>query len=232
MAAPILRIIAATIVLFAIAGPAAAADRLLALSWQSAFCETRPNRPECRAGGIDAARFTLHGLWPQPQRNVYCGVSRSDRENDEHGRWSRLPEPKLSAKTRRALGRAMPGARSNLHRHQWVKHGTCSGMDADAYFQRSIELLGAVNDSGLADAFERAIGDRLSRREAEQALGSAGKFRMSFVCGEDRDSGRTIVTGVRLAIDDSKSDLEAMLRAGGRRTGGCRSGVVDPPGDQ
>ncbi len=51
---------------------------ILAISWQPAFCEGQPNRPECRtqAGGrADASRFSLHGVWPQPRDRQYCGAS-------------------------------------------------------------------------------------------------------------------------------------------------------------
>src|SRR3546814_10932851 len=76
----------------AIAGhrPAAAADFfVLAVSWQPAFCETRPAKPECVTQDedrFDASHFALHGLWPQPRGNVYCGVEpglRASASSDE-----------------------------------------------------------------------------------------------------------------------------------------------------
>ncbi len=50
----------------------------LAVSWQPAFCEARTRTPECRSqtpGRFDASHFSLHGLWPEPYENVFCGVS-------------------------------------------------------------------------------------------------------------------------------------------------------------
>src|SRR3546814_5265076 len=73
----------------AIAGhrPAAAADFfVLAVSWQPAFCETRPAKPECVTQDedrFDASHFALHGLWPQPRGNVSCGVEPGLR-SEEH----------------------------------------------------------------------------------------------------------------------------------------------------
>ncbi len=54
-------------------------DNLLALSWQPAFCELRPNKTECMAlndGNLPTAAegLSIHGLWPQPRGNDYCGV--------------------------------------------------------------------------------------------------------------------------------------------------------------
>ena len=53
---------------------------VLAISWQAAFCETRPSKLECESqtdDRFDATHFTLHGLWPQPRRRAYCGVDAS-----------------------------------------------------------------------------------------------------------------------------------------------------------
>ena len=60
------------------AGPKSS-DNLLALSWQPAFCEFRPENPECllvNRGMLPRAeqRLSIHGLWPQPRGNSYCGV--------------------------------------------------------------------------------------------------------------------------------------------------------------
>ena len=77
---------------------------VLAISWQPAFCETRPSKPECQSqtkDRFDATHFTLHGLWPQPRRRAYCGVDAATVSEDESGYWSSLPEPQMSAATSR-----------------------------------------------------------------------------------------------------------------------------------
>jgi ribonuclease T2 len=61
---------------------------LLAMSWQPAFCESRPDKVECRTqtdGRFDADHLTLHGLWPQPQGLEYCGVAERDRSTTYGG---------------------------------------------------------------------------------------------------------------------------------------------------
>ena len=71
----------------AVGTPVAAAEvHVLAASWQPAFCETRPAKPECLSqteDRVDATGFSLHGLWPQPVDNVYCGVPPELRAVDE-----------------------------------------------------------------------------------------------------------------------------------------------------
>jgi len=220
--------------LFALAGGAAAQDLVLALSWQNAFCEGRPDRPECedmRSRDAAASQFSLHGLWPQPRDNVYCAVSARDQRHDEDGRWGRLPEPELSRATRDRLADAMPGVASRLHRHQWIKHGGCYARDAETYFEDALKWIDAVNASPLRALFSRSVGETVSRRAAEQALGRAGAFRIRFVCATDRDSGRRLVRDIRISLGPGRT-LDEALRAGRRTTGGCRSGIVDPFGDQ
>ena len=57
---------------------------VLAISWQPAFCEamsTKARMPLADQAAASMPRnFTLHGLWPQPGTNIYCGVSRAERQ--------------------------------------------------------------------------------------------------------------------------------------------------------
>jgi ribonuclease T2 len=112
-------------------------DFLLALSWQPAFCETKPTKIECRdqsADSFEAGNLALHGLWPQPRDNDYCGVSPEVEQIDQAKRWDELPPVALSAETRKALAEQMPGYASNLHLHEWYKHGTCYSNSPEEYF--------------------------------------------------------------------------------------------------
>jgi len=94
---------------------------LLALTWQPSFCEARPRKKECRTqttNRYDAKHWSLHGLWPQPRNNTYCGVSDIDKGIDRNKRWHLLEPVKLSQQTSQALAFTMPGMASNLYRHE------------------------------------------------------------------------------------------------------------------
>ena len=83
-------------------------QNVLAVSWQPAFCETKPDKIECRtqtADRFDASNFTLHGLWPQPRRMAYCNVGKTDIANDKDGSWDELPEVSLEPPTRKSATR-------------------------------------------------------------------------------------------------------------------------------
>ena len=135
---------------------------VLAISWQPAFCEGNSRKPECRSQSgsrFDATHFTLHGLWPQPGTNIYCGVSEAERRAATDGRWRDLPRLALSLATERALAEAMPGSQSFLDRYEWVKHGTCHpSREPEAYYRDSLRLIAAINDSPVRDLFAANIG--------------------------------------------------------------------------
>lgn len=105
---------------------------VLALSWSPTYCEAAaeraPNRaPEQQCSGRPFS-FVVHGLWPQYERGFpsYCQV----------------PAPRLN---RAIVGGAldlMPSPR--LIFHEWDRHGTCSGLSAQAYFEHVRKARAAV----------------------------------------------------------------------------------------
>lgn len=156
-------------------------DYLLALSWQPAFCETKPEKAECKRLAAnptlpEATNFVLHGLWPQPKSNVYCGVSQSDIALDENREWSKLPptEKELSPKTWEKLKVVMPGTLSNLHRHEWIKHGTCYEGTPEEYYAESIALLEDFRKSPTQALVASNIGRKLAIKDIDKSLSSFG----------------------------------------------------------
>jgi ribonuclease T2 len=90
---------------------------VLALTWSPTFCENegRDRRSdECRT----QRGFTVHGLWPQQEGRAqeYC----------------RPQGAPLNPQVTTRMLDLMPDA--GLVRHEWRRHGTCSGLDASAYF--------------------------------------------------------------------------------------------------
>lgn len=210
---------------------------VLALSWQPAFCEKKPNKPECRSqrkGRFDTGNFSLHGLWPQPQDNIYC-----DPKFPSSGRWSQLPRLNLSDDLRQELSIKMPGYRSYLHRHEWVKHGTCAaGITPQRYYEVSLKLLDAINGSLLRDYFADRIGGEVSVQQARKLMnrsfGEGAGERLGFDCA--RDNRRTLVAEIRLSLafdpNAAGQSPSEQIMAGSVAKGGCRSGIVDPAGLQ
>lgn len=92
---------------------------VLSLSWSATFCDLtgeRRGNPQCQPGRNPG--FVVHGLWPQYERG-YPSFCKPDGRN-----------PSRNAMD---IGeRVLPT--SGLARHQWRKHGTCSGERPAGYF--------------------------------------------------------------------------------------------------
>ncbi len=232
---------AAFLSLLAATAPFAKSEALvLAATWQPAFCETRPEKPECRsqtAARFDASHFTLHGLWPQPRGRAYCGVARNDKRADKAGRWAALPALDLEAATRAALERVMPGTRSFLHRHEWLKHGTCYASSAERYLRDSLSLMVQLNGSGVRAFFAERIGQRITadqiRARFAAAFGPGAGRRVKLVCKSD--GGRRLIVELRINLEGPVTparDLAILIAAAPTTPPGCEAGLVDPVGLQ
>ena len=96
---------------------------VLALSWSPSFCEVsrernggRSNIQQC--AGDRPYSFVVHGLWPQYERGF--------------PRECQVPAPRLSRNIVNTMLDIMPSPR--LVFNQWDRHGTCSGLDGQKYF--------------------------------------------------------------------------------------------------
>ena len=120
---------------------------LLVLSSHPAFCANGHSRKsECQARPIP---LSIHGLWP---------------ERLEPGRYPRdCPGPALELRPAVAASLAdlMPGMAEGLHQHEWRKHGTCTGLEDDAYFTETLLRARAI-DAALARTLTTLAGGRTS----------------------------------------------------------------------
>jgi ribonuclease T2 len=209
--------LAAAAILCACDDSAAITHYVLALSWQPAFCEFNADRPECRA--LDSADFaathlSVHGLWPNDSPGSgpsHCGVDQATRALDEPKSWCELPKPKLDAETRAALEPAMPGVASCLDRHEWIKHGTCAGTDADDYFADTVRLAGAIQAMPLAQVIADNIGRYVTTRQLTNAFevtfGAGSGQALTLAC--TRRGGAVYLSEIRIALEPSA--LEGIL---------------------
>jgi ribonuclease T2 len=213
-------------------------DYILAVSWQPAFCEGKPDKVECetqRPDRFDATHFTLHGLWPKKQ---YCKVDRHIIAADKDDRWNGLPEPDLSDATRSALSEMMPGSMSLLERHEWIKHGTCfPGGEAEAYFSRALALMSQLNASKVRELFSAHVGEEITRDQLKaafnEAFGDGAADRVRVAC--KRDGERNLIVEITVGLNgDVKPDskLADLIAAAPTTDPGCPSGIVDPVGLQ
>ena len=213
----------------------------LALSWEPAFCEGKPAAPECqsqRPDRFDASNLALHGLWPNKDGDSahtygYCGVGAAEQALDRPPTWCRLPEPAVSAATRVDLNTAMPGATSCLDRHEWSKHGTCSGMTADDYFAYASALVQQVAATGFGRYLTANAGKTVDASEVvaafERSFGASSGTKLTLNCTDVR--GTQALLEVRLHLQNPPrpaSELSSMLLDKGDH-GNCPSSfLLDP----
>ena len=211
---------------------------VLALSWQPAFCQTKPGKPECQITAptaYQARNFTLHGLWPNQKTcgtsYGFCGEVKK-KEDD----FCDYPAITLQTPTRASLTQVMPSveAGSCLERHEWHKHGTCQDKwSDDEYFDLAADLTRQFNESGMAYFMDRRIGrevrteDFLARLDAVLASGTRQRVRLTC------ENGMLVEVQVSLpATLKPGADLDALI-AQAPPTGGstCAANFrVDPIG--
>lgn len=96
---------------------------VLALSWSPSFCEAsrerNPGRAPLQQCGERPYSFVVHGLWPQHE----SGFPRD----------CQVPAPRLNRNIVNSMLDLMPSPR--LVFNQWDRHGTCSGLSGQAYFE-------------------------------------------------------------------------------------------------
>jgi ribonuclease T2 len=211
---------------------------VLAISWEPAFCETAGRKPECTsqtADRFDASHFSLHGLWPQ--RLDYCDVSRDLQLADRNGDWRDLPDPGIGEATMTKLREMMPGTRSALERHEWLRHGTCYGEAADPYFVDALAMLEAVNASAVRELFAGNLGKELTQQQVraafDTAFGKGAGQRVRLAC--ERDGNRRIITELTIGLTGEitgPADYKRLTMAARPTDGGCDRGVVDKVGIQ
>jgi len=210
-------------------------ENLLALSWHNAFCQTHRYKKECKRNLLDLLgkrrsddRFVLHGLWPQPRSKVYCGVPQNLIMLDKRKQWRKLPPLKLSEATRQKLKVLMPGYSSYLHRHEWIKHGTCYGTDAEHYFADALHLTEQVNDSKVRAFFLNNIGKIVDlpriRHLFDMEFGRGAGRKVTLECKHG------LVTGIWLHIGGGSDDLATLLREGKSARSRCKRGRIDKAG--
>jgi ribonuclease T2 len=191
------------------------------------------DKAECKAekpSSWEASHFALHGLWPQPRRNQFCGVDPKLAALDDQHQWQALPEPELSPTTKTALDQAMPGTQSALERHEWIKHGTCyPAGSAEQYFKDELRLAAEVNASPVQALFSDNIGKQVSADEIRaafnKAFGQGAGNKVQVECDhEGRLSGFTL--NLRGDIP-AGAGLKTLLAAGDEAHNKCAGGVVD-----
>lgn len=179
---------------------------VLALSWSPGFCELegdRKGRAQCDSGS--GAGFVLHGLWPQYDRGFPsdCGFGQQP---------SRI---------------AMEAARGvfpdeGLARYEWRKHGTCSGLSPQAYFDAAREAKERVR---IPPRFSNLRGEeQMAPLDIERAFVAANTGLRADMIGVSCRLG--VLQEVRICLDKDLKGFRTCPEVGRRD---CRGGDISVP---
>ncbi len=210
-------------------------QNLLVLSWHNAFCETHRYKKECKRtlfpfgeGKYKEKHFVLHGLWPQPKGTQYCGVSTYEKNLDKHKQWHKLSSLNLSPDLKSRLKKVMPGFSSNLHKHEWVKHGTCYSTDANAYYEDAVNLTEQFNASKVGQFFQKHMGQRVTLQQVralfDRSFGQGTGKRVEMKCKKG------LITELWLHLGSGSNDLATLLKRGKQTRSYCTGGRIDKAG--
>jgi ribonuclease T2 len=181
---------------------------VLALSWSASFCElegAEKGRSQCAPGS--KLGFVVHGLWPQYERgfpsNCEAGAQNPSRTAMEAAR-DVFPEPGLA-------------------RHQWRKHGSCTGLSAGQYFA---EVRRARDRVAVPDSFrapERA--QSLAPQDVQRAFIEANRGLRPGMLGVSCRRG--LLQEVRVCLS---KDLREFVPCPEVARNACRTREITAPG--
>ncbi|SFH13825.1 ribonuclease T2 [Palleronia marisminoris] len=156
---------------------------VLSLSWSPTWCALEGDAqgsPQCdRPLG-----WILHGLWPQHENGYpeYCATNAADPSRAETA----------------AMADIM--GTGGLAWHEWQKHGRCSGLTSDGYFERSRDAYAAIERPEVLRQLEDPV--RLPARVVEEAFLKANPGLFPDAITITCRSGRVQEARICLTRDD------------------------------
>lgn len=147
---------------------------VLAQSWQPEFCHGKEKvYPGCKSPlPYWRKHFTMHGLWPERESGAppgFCGgepfdADRVEKEIGFDALKEFWPDVKFSD--------ASPEY-PDFWKHEWTRHGTCSGLSQVEYFSHAVNLIrnGTVETPSLV---QESVGKSVAIADLRSAFSSGG----------------------------------------------------------
>jgi ribonuclease T2 len=100
---------------------------VMSLSWSPEYCATS-NNPDSTQCGERRYSLVVHGLWPQYENGGFPADCSAERA---------VPQAIINS-----MLDIMPSKK--LIQHEWDKHGTCSGLSVEKYFQLTRQIYNSI----------------------------------------------------------------------------------------
>eukprot|EP01111_Echinosteliopsis_oligospora_P002312 TRINITY_DN133_c0_g1_i1.p1 TRINITY_DN133_c0_g1~~TRINITY_DN133_c0_g1_i1.p1 ORF type:complete len:200 (-),score=45.31 TRINITY_DN133_c0_g1_i1:42-641(-) len=124
---------------------------------------------------VNSTSFTIHGLWPQRNDGSYPSYcpGQAWNENDIKSLLPVMDEVWVSD----------DGPNSDFWSHEWTKHGTCSTLKEEAFFQTAISLYPKFNImESLREAKITPNGNTYTKTQVESAVEKGTGFQPTLHC--------------------------------------------------
>ncbi len=218
-------------------GPGTSSSSLLVVTWGPSLCKVEPSNRGCTSGhvGTLGRTFLLHGLWPQPPIEQFCGVPKRVADRASARREGDMPSVSLPEDVRTNLDSVMSDV-TLMAPHEWYTHGTCSEVTPSVYFSDAVTLTEEVRKI-LDPVFEQAQGQQLSpstvRDRFDAEFGEGTGERVGLVCSGVDGEG-SVLTDVHLSLPpvaalraaENTLSLADLLEKGPTISAGCLNGSV------
>jgi len=203
---------------------------VLALSWAPNFCGSNSgncSKGECKnlSGTFTGNHLTLHGLWPQytaaeaPSGCPYPSGCKGPGYNK-----NALP-PEMATL---APGYVLDG----LGKHEWPKHGTCSGLSQPNFYQTAVRLMQSLGgDQGSPDAITKNVGGQVALTTLQQAFKDVPAESVALSCdnacnlqqveicfGADAQGNATTPTACSRFVTETPYDNSCVVGSNGKKT--------------
>ena len=175
---------------------------LLAQSWSPHFCCKNADRCNTVPWAFSARHLSLHGLWPGFSTPRDGG--QTFPQNCEAAKKlfpNLLPREYIDVAPSFVVWdpsehKAKVG---DLGKHEWKKHGTCTGLGPDAYFGEALRAFSSLpGDRGTPTIMSNAVGGQV----ATQALRAAYSKRVAL--SADKQCRLTEVTSCWQKLPDGR----------------------------
>ncbi|MGU9859612.1 ribonuclease T2 family protein [Pseudomonas sp. LF245] len=155
-----------------------------AKTWQPSFCKLRPEVAGCDK---PPQQFLTHGIWPYNdsvgqktnRHPAFCNTAPSCQSTTACD----ISDAKLDqiANTP-AIAQLVTVAPQGMFRHEWKKHGTCSGKTESDYFNDIVRL----RKVGLyiEPMFDKWIGSSVTLAQMKNAFPTHASFRCFVLDGK------------------------------------------------
>lgn len=209
----------------------------LVVTWGPSLCKVEPSNRGCTSGHVGSVgpAWLLHGLWPQPFDNQYCGLTKEVADRARKIGGADAPSVDLAPNVRDNLQALMSDAAS-LAPHEWYAHGTCSGTTPDVFFTDAATLARQakeVIDPMFADAEGTSVTLSAVRDRFDSAFGQGAGARVGLSCRNVTGEG-SLAYEMHLSLPpvadlrnggDTLSLTDLLVQAPAL-DGGCRHGFV------